>query len=47
VWDTAVRGFSPGVVLIDPHGIVHDASIGYAFSPDQLRDIVLAAREKT
>ena len=47
VWDTAQRGFSPGVVLIDPHGIVHDASIGYAFSPDQLRDMVLAAREKT
>jgi peroxiredoxin Q/BCP len=47
VWDTTERGFSPGVVLIDPHGIVHDASIGYAFSPDQLRDIVLTAREKT
>lgn len=47
LWDTAQRGFLPGLVLLDTHGIVRYASIGLAFSPDQLRDIVLEAREKT
>jgi len=47
VWDEAQRGFIPGLVLLDSHGIVRYASIGRAFSPDQLRDIVLAAREKS
>lgn len=47
VWDSAQRDFMPGLVLIDPHGIVHDATIGHAFSPDEVRDFVLTSRQKS
>ena len=46
VWDAGQRDFFPGLVLLDSHGIVRYASIGHSFSPDQMRDFVLAARER-
>jgi peroxiredoxin len=46
VWNAAQRDFDPGLVLLDARGIVRYASIGHALSPDQIRDIVLDAREK-
>lgn len=47
VWDAAQRRFMPGLMLIDPRGIVRYASIGHALSSDELRNLVLEAREKT
>lgn len=47
VWDSEVRGFMPGFVLLDPHGVVRYASVGRALSPEQLRDVVITEREKS
>ena len=45
VWDAVQRGYQPGLVLLDTHGIVRYAAIGIALSPEQIREIVLEARE--